>query len=59
MNRIVLEEYIKQNSEYGIIIIEVLQPLDEELGNFIEGREVEKLIFVELNFSGQLENYLT
>ena len=59
INRVVLEEYIKQNPEYGIIIIEVLQPLDKELKNFIEGREVEKLIFVELNFSGQLENYIT
>jgi len=59
MNRLVLEEYIKQNPEYGIIIIEILQPLDEGLKNFIRGREIEKLIFVELNFSGQLENYIT
>jgi len=59
MNRVVLQEYIKLNPEYGIIIIEVLQPLDEELKKFIEGKEVEKMIFVELNFSGQLETYLT
>ncbi len=59
INRLVLEEYVRQNSEYGIIIIEVLQPLDDELQNFIEGREVEKLIFVELNYSWQLETYLT
>ena len=58
INRLVLEEYVRQNPEYGIIIIEVLQPLDDELQNFIEGREVEKLIFVELNYSGQLESYL-
>ncbi len=59
INRLVLEEYVRQNPEYGIIIIEVLQPLDDELQNFIEGREVEKLIFVELNYSWQLETYLT
>ena len=59
INRLVLEEYVRQNPEYGIIVIEVLQPLDDGLQNFIEGREVEKLIFVELNYSGQLESYLT
>ena len=59
INRMVLEEYIKQNSEYGIILIEVIQPLDDELWKFIESAEVEKLIFVELNFSWQLESYLT
>ena len=59
INRVVLEEYVKQNSDYWIIVIEVLQPLDDELQNFIEGREVEKLIFVELNYSGQLETYIT
>jgi len=59
INRLTLEKYIKDNPEYGLINIEVLQPLDERLGKFIEEKNVEEIIFVELNYSWQLEEIVT
>jgi len=59
INRIVLEKYIQKNKEYGIIVVEVLQPLDNELNIFLNMHKIDKIIFVELNFSGELQTYLT
>jgi 2-oxoglutarate ferredoxin oxidoreductase subunit alpha len=50
-------EFIKNNPEFGLIIIKFLKPLDERLRAEIETKE--EIIFIESNFSGQLEKYLT
>ncbi len=50
-------EFIKNNPEFGLIIVKFLKPLDARLRAEIEGKE--EIIFVESNFSGQLEKYLT
>lgn len=50
------KEFIKNNPEYGLIIIKFLKPLDERLSNFLKDKE--EIIFVENNYSGQLENYI-
>jgi hypothetical protein len=51
------KEFVKNNSEFGLIIIKFLKPLDERLRKEIEN--LEEIIFIESNFSGQLENYIT
>ena len=48
------KEFIRNHSEFGLIVIQFLKPLDERLLDTIEGKE--ELIFVENNYSGQLEN---
>ena len=50
------KEFIKNNPEYGIIVIKFLKPLDERLYNVL--KEKQEIIFVENNYSGQLENYI-
>ncbi|MDD4151594.1 MAG: hypothetical protein PHR68_03190, partial [Candidatus Gracilibacteria bacterium] len=50
-------EFIKNNPEFGLIIIKFLKPLDARLRDEIEGKE--EIIFIESNFSGQLEKYLS
>lgn len=50
------KEFIKQNPEFGLIVIKFLKPLDARLLDALEGKE--EIIFVESNFSGQLENYI-
>lgn len=50
------KEFIKHNPEFGLIVIFVLKPLDERLIEELSG--VEEVIFVESNYSGQLENYI-
>ena len=50
-------EFIKENPEFGLIIIKFLKPLDERLRKDIEW--LDELIFIEANYSGQVENYLT
>jgi len=59
INKITLKKYIEENSDYGLIVVKVLQPLDIRLKDFFNKKEIEKLIFVELNYSWQLEEYLT
>lgn len=49
-------EFVKNNPEFGLIIIHFLKPLDTRL--FDELKEKEEVIFVEYNYSGQLENYI-
>ncbi|NVP17805.1 2-oxoacid:acceptor oxidoreductase family protein [Candidatus Gracilibacteria bacterium] len=50
-------EFVKNNSEFGLIIIKFLKPLDARLRKEIEGKD--EIIFIESNYSGQLENYIT
>lgn len=50
-------EFIKENPEFGLIIVKFLKPLDERLREELVGKE--EVIFVESNYSGQLEKYLT
>ncbi|MDD3793487.1 MAG: 2-oxoacid:acceptor oxidoreductase family protein [Candidatus Gracilibacteria bacterium] len=50
-------EFVKNNSEFGLIIIKFLKPLDARLRKEIEGKE--EIIFIESNYSGQLENYIS
>ncbi len=51
------KEFIKNNPEYGLIIIKFLKPLDHRLVE--ELKNVKELTFLEHNYSGQLENYMT
>jgi len=51
------KEFVKSNSEFGLIILKFLKPLDERLRADIE--KLDEVIFIESNFSGQIENYLT
>jgi len=50
-------EFVKNNSEFGLIIIKFLKPLDARLRKEIEWKE--EIIFIESNYSGQLENYIS
>lgn len=50
-------EFIKNNPEFGLIVIKVIKPIDERL--FEELKDKQEVIFVESNYSGQLENYIT
>lgn len=50
-------EFIKENPEFGLIIIKFLKPLDERLRADIE--KLDEIIFIEANYSGQVENYIT
>jgi 2-oxoglutarate/2-oxoacid ferredoxin oxidoreductase subunit alpha len=62
-NRYALEDYIKKNPEekLWIIIIKVFQPFDQRLTTFLKenNNQIELLIFVEMNASGQLQRLLT
>jgi len=51
------KEFIKNNPEYGIVVIKFLKPLDERLYEVL--REKQEIIFIENNYSGQLENYIS
>jgi len=51
------KEFVKSNREFGLIIIKFLKPLDDRLKKEIEWKE--EIIFIENNYSGQLENYIT
>jgi 2-oxoglutarate ferredoxin oxidoreductase subunit alpha len=51
------KHFVKNNPDFGLIIIKILKPLDERLRKEIENKE--EIIFIENNFSGQLEKYLT
>ena len=47
---------MKNNSEFGLIVIKFLKPLDARLRDELLGKK--EVIFVESNYSGQLENYI-
>ncbi len=71
VNRYVIEEFIRiknskfwiqnWNVKYGLIIIKCLQPLDMRLKEFLDVhvKQIKKLIFVEMNTSGQLQALIT
>ena len=65
VNRYVLEDFIrtknKKSVKYGLIVIKVLQPLDMRLKEFLDAhnKQIKKLIFVEMNTSGQLQELIT
>lgn len=62
-NRFVLEDYIRNNKDkkYGLIIIKVFQPFDLRLKTFLEQKnsQIQSLIFIEMNASGQLQRLVT
>mgnify|MGYP002078816278 CR=1 FL=1 len=72
-NRYVLEDFIREKEKglrsqvpgstpkYGLIVIKVLQPLDMRLKDFLDShvKQIKKLIFVEMNYSWQLEELIT
>lgn len=51
------KHFVKNNPEFGLIIIKVLKPVNEKIRE--ELKDKQEVIFVESNYSGQLENYLT
>lgn len=51
------KQFIKNNPEFGLIVIHFLKPLDERLLDELKWKD--EVIFVESNYSGQLENYIT
>ena len=55
--RYTAEHFVKNNPEFGLIIIKFLKPLDERLRAEIE--KLDEVIFIEANYSGQIENYIT
>ncbi len=55
--RYTAEEFIKNNPEFGLIVIKFLKPLDSRLRDDIA--KLDEVIFVENNYSGQIENYIT
>ena len=71
VNRYVIEEYIRTKNwklrienwklKYGLIVIKVLQPLDMRLKEFLDAhvKQIKKLIFVEMNYSWQLQTLIT
>ncbi len=50
-------EFVRQNPEYGLIIVKFLKPIDERLRDELVWKE--EVIFVESNYSGQVEKYLS
>jgi len=50
------KKFIEENREFWLVIIKFLKPLDERLFEVLKDKE--EIIFVESNYSGQLENYI-
>lgn len=55
-NRFVAEDFIADNPGYGLLIVKFLLPLDPRIRTEIEGKD--EIIFMENNYTGQLENHL-
>lgn len=51
------EAWVRDNPEWWVIVITCLKPLDARMRDVIIG--LEKVVFVESNYSGQLEDYVT
>jgi len=51
------KEFVKRNPEFWLIIIKFLKPLDHRLVDEIKWKE--EVIFIESNYSGQVEKYIT
>lgn len=58
-----IQWYIREHADedWGIIIMKVIQPLDLRLREFLEtnNKKIEKLTFVEQNYSWQLQTFLS
>ena len=50
------KEFVKNNPDFGLIIVKILKPLDERIKKELEWKD--EVIFVESNYSWQLENYI-
>lgn len=50
------KEFVRKNKEYSLVIIKFLKPIDKKLWVYLD--KAEEIIFVENNYSGQLENYI-
>jgi 2-oxoglutarate ferredoxin oxidoreductase subunit alpha len=50
------KKFIEENPEYGLVIIKYLKPLDKRLLDVL--KDMQEVIFVENNYSGQLERYI-
>jgi len=61
VNRYVLQDFMDMNPGYWLIVIKVFQPFDMRLKTFLDQRvnTISKIIFVEMNTSGQLEQLVT
>ena len=55
--RYTAEKFVRDNPEFGLIIVHFLSPIDERLREEIA--KCEEIIFVESNYSGQFETLLT
>ena len=55
--RYTAEYFVKNNPEWGLIVVKFLSPIDQKLRSEIE--KCDEVVFVENNFSGQLETLLT
>lgn len=51
-----LKAFVENNPEFWLIILKIIKPLNPELLEVIN--TLKELIFVESNYSGQLENYV-
>lgn len=50
------KKFVEENPLYGLVIIKYLKPLDKRLLDILKDKQ--EIIFVENNYSGQLENYI-
>ena len=60
-NRYVLEDYIKDKKDYGLIIIKVMQPFDLRLKTWLDENQknIKSLTFVGMNYAWQLQELVT
>lgn len=59
-NRYVLEWFVSNNKDWWVIFVHNIYPLDFRLKDFFEKNfdNIDKLVFVEQNYSWQLENHI-
>lgn len=50
------KKFVEENPDYGLVIIKYLKPLDERLLDVL--KDMQEVIFIENNYSGQLEKYI-
>lgn len=60
-NRLAIENYIQDKANLWLIVITVFQPIDPRLKVFLEenNKQIQSLVFVEMNVSGQLQRLIT
>jgi len=60
-NSYVLKDYIKDKKDYGLIIINVMQPFDMRLKTRLEDnkKNIQSLTFVEMNYTWQVQELIT